>query len=132
MTLLDGVALAAPARARAVIIDADRRIRQSLADLLRIGGMDVVGTAGGVREALDLRQRLRPSVAIVDPRLPDIDAGAALISSLRLADPQMRIIVMGWSPDPEHAIPGEGICAFVAKGATPEDFIAATVAACGG
>ena len=125
----DGAVPAAPPRV--AIVDADRRIRQSLADVLRLGGVDVVGTAGDVREALDLNQRLSPSIIIVDPRLPDIEAGAALLSSLHLARPELRLILMGWGADPESVIPTEAICAFVAKGAAPEEFIAATVAACG-
>jgi DNA-binding NarL/FixJ family response regulator len=124
-------ALAAPAHPRVAIIDADRRIRQSLADLLRLGGVDVVGTAGDVREALDLNDRVHPSVMIVDPRLPDIEAGAALLSSLHLAQPDLRVVLMGWNANPEYTLPSAGICAFIAKGATPEEFIAATVAACG-
>lgn len=116
---------------RVAIVDADRRIRQSLADLLRIGGLDVIGTAGDVREALDLSQRLSPSVVIVDPRLPDIEAGAALLSSLHLARPDLRVIVMGWGANAEYPIAADGVCAFVAKGSAPEEFIAATVAACG-
>jgi DNA-binding NarL/FixJ family response regulator len=125
----NGANVAAPPRV--VIVDADRRIRQSLADLLRIGGMDVVGTAGDVREALDLSQRLNPSVLIVDPRLPDIEAGAALLSSLHLARPDVRVIVMGWGANAEYPIATDGVCAFVAKGSGPEEFVAATVAACG-
>lgn len=122
--------LAVTAHPRVAIVDADRRIRRSLADLLRIGGVDVVGTASGVREALDLALRLHPSVIIVDPRLPDVDAGAALLSSLRLAHPDVRVILTGWGADPESAVPSDGICAFIAKGAAPEEFVAATVAAC--
>ena len=139
MSLEDGTTdvaatdLAAPtvAAPRVAIVDADRRIRQSLADVLRLGGVDVVGTAGDVREALDLNQRLNPSVVIVDPRLPDIEAGAALLSSLHLADPDLRVIVMGWGANAEYPIATDGVCAFVAKGSAPEEFIAATVAACG-
>ena len=125
----DGATVAAAPRV--AIVDADRRIRQSLSDLLRLGGMDVVGTAGDVREALDLTQRLDPSVVIVDPRLPDIEAGTALLSSLQLARPALRVILMGWGTNAEYPMPGDGICAFVPKGAAPEEFIAATVAACG-
>jgi DNA-binding NarL/FixJ family response regulator len=129
MSHTNGAAAVAPPRV--AIVDADRRIRQSLADLLRLGGLDVVGTAGDVREALDLSQRLNPSVFIVDPRLPDIEAGAALLSSLHLARPDLRVIVMGWGANAEYPIETDGVCAFVAKGSAPEEFIAATVAACG-
>lgn len=129
MSHTNGAVVAAPPRV--AIVDADRRIRQSLADLLRLGGVDVVGTAGDVRAALDLSQRLNPSVVIVDLRLPDIEAGAALLSSLRLARPELRVILMGWGANADYPGANHGVCAFIAKSAAPEEFIAATVAACG-
>ena len=65
---------------RVVIVDADRRVQQSLADLLGLTGeVNVVGRAGDVRAALQEVERSRPDVVLVDPRLPDIEAGIALI-----------------------------------------------------
>ena len=60
---------------RVVIIDADRRIRQSLTDVLRLaGGVDVLGSAGDVPAALKLVAEHLPEVVVVDPRLPDAPA----------------------------------------------------------
>jgi DNA-binding NarL/FixJ family response regulator len=116
-------------RPRVVIVDADRRVQHSLRDVLRVaGGVDVVGTAGDVRRALEMIERQRPDVVIVDPRLPDLDAGAALVRSIGLAWPTIRIVATGWAFDMPD-VSGHAVC-FVAKSAQPEEFVAAVVSAC--
>ena len=114
---------------RVVIIDADRRIRQSLTDVLRLaGGVDVLGSAGDVPAALKLVAEHLPEVVVVDPRLPDAPAGMALISGIRHSWPATRIVLTGWA-GPESAIPDREL-AFVAKSAPAEEFVAAVVDAC--
>lgn len=115
---------------RVVIVDADRRVQQSLSDLLGVTGeVQVVGRAGDVRAALELVERERPDVVLVDPRLPDIEAGVALIAGIGRAWPSMRIVLTGWSDAEGHALaPNE--TAYVSKSATPEQFTEAIVLAC--
>lgn len=115
-----------------MIVDEDRRVQQSLADLLRLTGrLNVIGRAGDVRSALEIVERENPDVLIVDPRLPDLEAGAALVTSLRRARPSLRIVLAGWSVTPEQPELLSGACSYVSKNGTPEDFIAAVVDACG-
>lgn len=116
-------------RPRVVIVDVDRRVQQSLADVLDLGGLSVVGTAGDVRAALEAVERERPDVLLIDPRLPDIAAGQALLTSLALGWPDMRVVVMGWTEGLEHAPPAPR-SATVPKNADPDDFVAAAIAAC--
>jgi len=122
----------APADApRVVIVDEDRRVQQSLADLLRLTGrVEVVGRAGDVRSALELVERENPDAMILDPRLPDLDAGAALVSSLERARPGLRIVLSGWSATPEQPELLSSACSYVSKNGTPEEFVAAMVDAC--
>ena len=120
-----------PASPRVVIIDADRRVQQSLADLLGVTGeVRVVGRAGDVRAALELVDRERPDVALVDPRLPDVDAGLALVAGLGRAWPSMRVVLTGWSDTEGHAQIGSGGTAYVSKSASPEQFAEAIAHAC--
>src|SRR5688572_27312816 len=99
-------ATALPSSPRVVIVDADRRIQQSLADLLGVTGeVEVVGRAGDVRAALELVERERPDAVLVDPRLPDIEAGLALITGMARAWPSMRIVLTGWSDTAGHGDP---------------------------
>lgn len=116
-------------RPRVVIVDLDRRVQQSLADVLELAGMRVVGVAGDVRTALEAVEQMHPDVLLVDPRLPDIDAGEALLSSLALGWPALRVVVMGWSEGLEHASPSPR-AATVPKHADPDAFVAAAIAAC--
>ena len=113
--------------ARVAVIDADRRVQQSIAEVLRVQGVEVIGTAGDVRSALELVENLHPTVLLVDPRLPDIDAGRALLSGIALGWPSVRVVLMGWTDEPD-GMPADA--AFVSKSAQPEEFVAATVAAC--
>ena len=120
-----------PSAPRVVIIDADRRVMQSLADLLGVtGDLAVVGGAGDVRSALELVDHARPDVVLVDPRLPDVEAGVALIAGLSRAWPSMRIVMTGWSDTTGHAHFGASSPAYVSKSASPEEFAAAIVDAC--
>ena len=113
---------------RVAVVDADRRVQQSLAEVLRVAGVDVVGTAGDVRTALEMVSARSPDVLLVDPRLPDLDAGRALLSSVSLGWPSIRIVVMGWSDSGESRLP-DGI-SYVSKSAATEDFVTAALAAC--
>ncbi len=120
-----------PPSPRVVIVDADRRIQQSLADLLGVTGeVEVVGRAGDVRAALELVERERPDVVLVDPRLPDIDAGLAMITGMARAWPSMRVVMTGWNDTTGHAQVGATETAYVSKSAAPAEFAAAIVSAC--
>jgi two-component system, NarL family, response regulator DevR len=120
----------ASATPRVVIVDADRRVQQSLADLLTVSGeVEVVGRAGDVRSALEVVERARPDVVLIDPRLPDADAGLALIGGLARAWPGLRIVLTGWNEGDGRAMLAGSVC-YVTKGSTPEDFVEAVVAGC--
>ncbi|HEY8179454.1 MAG TPA: DNA-binding response regulator, partial [Candidatus Limnocylindria bacterium] len=82
---------------------------------------------GDVRSAMELVETRHPTVLVVDPRLPDIDAGRALLSGIALGWPAVRVVLMGWTDEPD-GMPADA--AFVSKTAQPEEFVAATVAAC--
>ncbi len=120
----------ASATPRVVIVDGDRRVQQSLADLLTVSGeVQVVGRAGDVRSALEVVERARPDVVLIDPRLPDADAGLALIGGLARAWPGLRIVLTGWNEGDGRAMLAGSVC-YVTKGSTPEDFVEAVVAGC--
>jgi DNA-binding NarL/FixJ family response regulator len=119
-----------PSVPRVVIVDADRRVLQSLADLLGVTGeVDVVGRAADVRGALEEIERVHPDVVLVDPRLPDVDAGMALIGGMTRAWPSIRVVMTGWGDaEARHLL--NGSACYVSKGSTPEDYVEAIVAGC--
>lgn len=119
-----------PPAPRVVIVDADRRVLQSLADLLGVTGeVDVVGRAADVREALEEIERVHPDVVLLDPRLPDVDAGMALIGGMTRAWPSIRVVMTGWGDDEARSVLNGSTC-FVNKGSTPEEYVEAIVAGC--
>ncbi len=120
-----------PARLRVVVVDRDERVRESLAGLLSIGDqVVVVGSAGDAAEALDLVATLRPDVVVVDPRLPEVERGVALIDSLREKASGVRVLVMNWSDVVDDCV---GDChpdGIVRKTFRPSELLAAIEAAC--
>lgn len=114
-----------------VIVDADRRVQDSLADLLGFSGeVRVVGRAGDVRSALEMVEQTRPDVVLIDPRLPDIEAGIALIGGMTRAWPQLRIVLTGWGDTEGHARLISSPTRYINKDESPEAFAAAIVEAC--
>jgi DNA-binding NarL/FixJ family response regulator len=111
------------------IVDLDRRVRAALADALRLAGIEVVGTAGETSEALQLIEQ-GADVLIVDPRLPELVDGHALVERVSRDWPDVHFVIMGWAETEQTYLPAKA-GTFVAKSASPEEFVAATLAACG-
>ncbi len=117
---------------RVVIVDADRRVQQSLSELLRVTGkVKVSGSAGDVRGALETVERVHPDVVLVDPRLPDVEAGAALVNGIARAWPKLQIILTGWADTEGHGLLDGVRTTYVGKDSSPEEFVAAILDACG-
>jgi DNA-binding NarL/FixJ family response regulator len=117
---------ASPAPLRVLLVDPDERVRASLAGLLCIGDRClVVGTAGTADIALQLAADSAPDVVVVDPRLPGIEAGAALVARLREVCPATRILVLSSS----GAADGQecGADAYTRKTFRPHELIDAVV-----
>ena len=107
---------------RILVVDADDRTRESVAGILGIRHrFDVVGTAGHVDAAIGLARAHRPQVVVLDPRLPEVSDGMALISRLRQLDVDVAILAVGWSPDLEHQAIVAGADGFVRKTFKPGD-----------
>lgn len=101
---------------RLVVVDTDERTCESIVGLLGIrDNLRVVGSAGHPGTAIRLVEQHRPDVVIMDPRLPEISAGVALIRAIRGVDPAIRILVVGWSPELEHDSLEAGADGFVRK-----------------
>jgi DNA-binding NarL/FixJ family response regulator len=114
---------------RVLVVDADDRVRESLTGLLAIGGRCiVVASAGYAGAAFDLAIDYRPDVVIVDPRLPEVDTGMALIARLRTHLPAVRILAMSWSDSLEAAVIESGANGFVRKTFRPTELVAAVLA----
>jgi len=72
---------------RVLIAEDEALIRLDLAEMLRDEGYDVVGEAGDGQVAVDLAERLRPDLVIMDVKMPRRDGidAAAEIAAKRIA-----------------------------------------------
>ncbi|MGY1707297.1 response regulator [Geodermatophilus sp. SYSU D00697] len=79
---------------RVLVVDDHAVVRQGLMSLLEEGpDMECVGTAGDADGALDLTDRLRPDVVMLDLSMPGQD-GISVIRSLRGRGDRARILVL--------------------------------------
>jgi two-component system, NarL family, response regulator len=79
---------------RVLIVDDHELVRQGLAELLsRHPRIDVVGSAGGGMQALELYTERQPDVTLVDLRMSPMD-GVETITALRELDPSARTILL--------------------------------------
>ena len=115
---------------RVVVVDADDRVRESLAGLLCIGDrLEVVGTAGQAGPALDVIIATHPDIVVIDPRLPEMDGGLSFIARLRALAPDVRVLVMSGADPAEGSDMLRVADGFVRKTFRPTDLVAAVCAA---
>jgi DNA-binding NarL/FixJ family response regulator len=117
-------------RLRVVLVDADHRVRDSLASLLVLGDeIEVVGRAGEATAAISLCADLAPDVIVVDPRLPDVEGGLALLAEVRSRFPDTIVLVLSWpGTATEEAAATVGADGVISKSAAPGDLIDSIVA----
>lgn len=113
---------------RIVIADDHPIVRDGLAAILeRDPDIEVVGQAGGGREALALIAGLQPDVVLMDLRMPDGD-GVSAISSLRAQSPVTPRILVLTTYDTDHDIRRSleaGADGYLLKDTPREDLLAA-------
>src|SRR3954468_8628450 len=98
-------------------------------------GITVVGEAGHGAEAVRLAERLRPTVVVMDIRIPVLDGIAATRRIVALPGrPPVRVLMMTTFDLDEYLIDSirAGASGFLLKDATPEEFIHAVNAIAAG
>jgi DNA-binding NarL/FixJ family response regulator len=114
-----------PGPIRVLIVDADRRVRGALSSLIDPApGLALVGSVGHVAAAVDALETSAPDVVVLDPKLPDVDAGRGLIRLVRGRWPAIGIVVLTWADllDPaDREAPADR---YLAKTTAPTELIA--------
>ena len=110
-------------KSKVVVIDDEILIRKSLTKVLRDEGCLVDSAASGAA-GLELVERLRPQVAILDMRLPDTD-GLSVLRRSRELSPDTQVIVITAYGDVDSAVEARklGAADFVRKPYELEDII---------
>ena len=108
-------------RVRVVVVDDDRRVRQSLCGLMALrDGIEVVGTAGDGKAALAVCDEAAPDTVLLDLKLPELTDGFGLLEELRRRWPAIRIVAMSVQVSLRSAAIAAGAVAFIPKGGQPE------------
>jgi DNA-binding NarL/FixJ family response regulator len=118
---------------RVLIVDDDELMRAGLRGVLGSDPeIEIVGEAADGRDAVYRAGKLRPDVALMDVRMPDID-GISATRQLLDALPETRVMILTTFEDDDYIFGAlnAGASGFLLKRTRPEDLIAAihTIAA---
>jgi len=114
-------------RARVVVVDDHTLIRQGIVGLLdRQADIEVVGEAGSGRDGIDLVERLRPDVVLMDVAMPGI-SGLDATRELRSRWPDLPIIMLTIHDREDYIFEAlrAGAVGYVLKGADVQELLAA-------
>jgi DNA-binding NarL/FixJ family response regulator len=116
---------------RVVIVDDHRLFVDALALLLgHDDRLEVIGTAGDGRTAIELAVAKHAEVAVIDVRMPEID-GLECARRLRVRSPETRVILVTGADEPklQHEAEEAGAVALLRKGALHDQLKEAILAA---
>jgi CheY-like chemotaxis protein len=114
-------------RLRVLLVDDHAMIRQGLKSVLDgYDDLEVVGEAGDGREALELAERLRPTVVVMDINMPNMN-GIEATRVMKRRHPDIRIIGLSVSSGGENqeAMKAAGATVLLTKEAAAERLYAA-------
>lgn len=120
----------APERIRVLVADDHPAMRGALARLVRENpALALVGEACDGDEAQAMMDALAPDVALLDVRMPGLD-GLALVTKLRSAGAQVRVLLISGSDDSEtaHEAIAQGAAGFLSKDAEETEISEAILA----
>ncbi|MBY0225161.1 MAG: response regulator transcription factor [Hyphomicrobium sp.] len=116
-----------------LIIDDHDIVRQGVRRLLSLLPDSVVAEAGTAEEGFDVYMREKPAVVVLDINLGG-GSGLELLTRLRSADQEARVVMFSMHADPAYANRAlrSGALGFVGKSASADELIEAVKAASAG
>ena len=107
-----------------MVVDDNLVVRSGLVSLLEASGIEIVGEAGDGQTALELAERLRPDLVLLDVRMPVLDG----VSAVELLSRTTQVIMLTYTDDPHvirNAI-GNGAAGYLVHGSfTAQELTAA-------
>ncbi len=88
---------------RLMIVDDSNVIRRRIERVQDLPGIEVVGAARNGREALEMHERLRPTMVTMDLTMPEMDGGECIVRLVE-RDPEILILVISALADKLTAI----------------------------
>ena len=77
---------------RVIVAEDEAIIRMDLIEMLREAGYNVIGEAANGREAISLARHLKPDLAILDVKMPEIDGISA--AELRVSEKLAAVLML--------------------------------------
>jgi DNA-binding NarL/FixJ family response regulator len=117
--------MAAATKVRVLVVDDSPSTRMMLREALAMDDdIEVVGEAGGGREAVARTAELTPDVVLMDVRMPDGD-GAEATRDIAAQCPDSRVVALTWSDDPTTVrdMVAAGAIGYVVKGGTIDELV---------
>ncbi len=112
---------------RILIADDHRIVREGLKKILSLeSDFQIVGEAARVDETMQLLQRTRPDVLVLDISMPG-RSGLDALPDLRAHSPATRVLVLSMHPVEMHAVRclKAGASGYLTKDAVPEELVTA-------
>ncbi|MET7487237.1 response regulator transcription factor [Streptomyces sp. NPDC005538] len=113
---------------RVVVADDQALVRTGFRMILTANGVDVVAEATNGVEAVDVVQRLRPDVVLMDIRMPELDgleATRRILNADATGAPRVIILTTFDLDDLVYAALSAGASGFLLKDVTPEHLVSA-------
>jgi DNA-binding NarL/FixJ family response regulator len=111
--------------ARVIIADDHELARAGLRNMLESDrGLKLIGEATNGRDAVALCQELRPDLALLDVRMPEMD-GLAAAHAIRQTCPQTRVLIMTTHENTDYLLAAlkAGVAGYVLKDVTRHDLL---------
>jgi len=101
---------------RILLADDHPLFLDGLKNLLKIRGIDVVGTAIDGLEALEKARTLKPDVILMDIRMPQLN-GLAATRLIKAEQPDIKIVMLTYSENDEDLFEAikSGACGYLLK-----------------
>jgi DNA-binding NarL/FixJ family response regulator len=112
---------------RLLVVDDHEVVRRGLVAVLdRREGFQVVAEAGSVTESIEMAERFRPDLVIMDVRLPD-GSGIEACREIRAEHPEIRVVMLTSYPDEEAVLSAivAGASGYLLKQVRARDLVSA-------
>lgn len=108
---------------RILLADDHPLFLDGLKNLLKIRGIDVIGTAIDGLEALDKARALKPDVILMDIRMPQLN-GLAATRLIKAEQPDVKIVILTYSENDEDLFEAikSGACGYLLKAEETDKF----------
>lgn len=118
---------------RVLLVDDHRLVREGLRRTLEDAGLEVVGEADNGADGLDLAEKLRPHVVLMDVSMPQVD-GITATRRMRSRVPDARVVVLTMHADSDlvEQARSAGAAGYLLKDASGEEVVTAVERAIAG